>query len=154
MTFMTRRISAHSVELLQKSKTDHVDIDYTATEAEILRKTTIRVPSPTCTKCTSHVQVCGENQILASKPPNTAAQRHPRNKSPIPRKHTIHTTPTQMSRKVLQTDQIVKLIVGAGQASPSPPVGPALGSKGVKSMDFCKVRRESLPSHKKKGHLY
>lgn len=37
-------------------------------------------------------------------------------------------------------DQIVKLIVGAGQASPSPPVGPALGSKGVKSMDFCKVR--------------
>ncbi|RYO75671.1 hypothetical protein DL762_009922 [Monosporascus cannonballus] len=35
-------------------------------------------------------------------------------------------------------EQIVKLIVGAGQASPSPPVGPALGSKGVKSMDFCK----------------
>ncbi|KAI6382019.1 hypothetical protein MCOR25_000898 [Pyricularia grisea] len=35
-------------------------------------------------------------------------------------------------------DQIVKLLVGAGQASPSPPVGPALGSKGVKSMDFCK----------------
>ncbi|KAI0525750.1 ribosomal protein L11 [Xylaria bambusicola] len=35
-------------------------------------------------------------------------------------------------------DQIVKLIVGAGQASPSPPVGPALGSKGIKSMDFCK----------------
>ncbi|KAF2487194.1 ribosomal protein L11, N-terminal domain-containing protein [Neohortaea acidophila] len=43
-----------------------------------------------------------------------------------------------MARKALQTDQIVKLIVGAGQASPSPPVGPALGSKGVKSMDFCK----------------
>lgn len=38
-------------------------------------------------------------------------------------------------------DQIVKLIVGAGKASPSPPVGPALGSKGVKSMDFCKVRK-------------
>lgn len=37
------------------------------------------------------------------------------------------------------TNLIVKLIVGAGQASPSPPVGPALGSKGVKSMDFCKV---------------
>ncbi|MCJ1391810.1 hypothetical protein MMC18_004677 [Xylographa bjoerkii] len=43
-----------------------------------------------------------------------------------------------MARKAIQTDQIVKLIVGAGQASPSPPVGPALGSKGVKSMDFCK----------------
>ncbi|KAK3699329.1 mitochondrial 54S ribosomal protein YmL19 [Vermiconidia calcicola] len=43
-----------------------------------------------------------------------------------------------MARRTLQKDQVVKLIVGAGQASPSPPVGPALGSKGVKSMDFCK----------------
>ncbi|AQZ10171.1 MRPL19 (YNL185C) [Zygosaccharomyces parabailii] len=33
---------------------------------------------------------------------------------------------------------MVKLIVGAGQAAPSPPVGPALGSKGIKAMDFCK----------------
>jgi large subunit ribosomal protein L11 len=44
-----------------------------------------------------------------------------------------------MAKKALAKDQFVKLIVGAGQASPSPPVGPALGSKGVKSMDFCKV---------------
>ena len=44
-----------------------------------------------------------------------------------------------MSKARAATDQVVKLIVGAGQASPSPPVGPALGSKGVKSMDFCKV---------------
>lgn len=50
-----------------------------------------------------------------------------------------------MARKALQGDQIVKLIVGAGQASPSPPVGPALGSKGVKSMDFCKVSIAILP---------
>jgi hypothetical protein len=48
-----------------------------------------------------------------------------------------------MARKALQNDVLVKLIVGAGQASPSPPVGPALGSKGVKSMDFCKVRLET-----------
>ncbi|CCK70791.1 mitochondrial 54S ribosomal protein uL11m KNAG_0F01230 [Huiozyma naganishii CBS 8797] len=33
---------------------------------------------------------------------------------------------------------LVKLIVAAGQAAPSPPVGPALGSKGIKAMDFCK----------------
>lgn len=33
---------------------------------------------------------------------------------------------------------MIKLIVGAGQAAPAPPVGPALGSKGVKAMDFCK----------------
>lgn len=50
--------------------------------------------------------------------------------------HAPHST---MAKKAIQKDQIVKLIVGAGQASPSPPVGPALGSKGVKSMDFCKV---------------
>ncbi|QDS71735.1 hypothetical protein FKW77_008824 [Venturia effusa] len=43
-----------------------------------------------------------------------------------------------MAKKAIAKDVIVKLIVGAGQASPSPPVGPALGSKGVKSMDFCK----------------
>ncbi|KAG9237762.1 putative 54S ribosomal protein L19, mitochondrial [Amylocarpus encephaloides] len=43
-----------------------------------------------------------------------------------------------MSKPRAVVDQVVKLIVGAGQASPSPPVGPALGSKGVKSMDFCK----------------
>lgn len=43
-----------------------------------------------------------------------------------------------MARKGPARDQVVKLIVGAGQASPSPPVGPALGSKGVKTMDFCK----------------
>lgn len=42
-------------------------------------------------------------------------------------------------------DQVVKILVGAGQASPSPPVGPALGSKGIKSMDFCKVGR--IPHH-------
>lgn len=33
---------------------------------------------------------------------------------------------------------MVKLLIPAGKASPSPPVGPALGAKGVKSMDFCK----------------
>ncbi|KAJ5226997.1 uncharacterized protein N7469_007003 [Penicillium citrinum] len=43
-----------------------------------------------------------------------------------------------MAKNALAKEQFVKLIVGAGQASPSPPVGPALGSKGVKSMDFCK----------------
>ena len=46
-----------------------------------------------------------------------------------------------MARKMPGRYVVVKLIVGAGQASPSPPVGPALGSKGVKSMDFCKVSR-------------
>ncbi|KAJ3551859.1 hypothetical protein NM688_g4465 [Phlebia brevispora] len=34
--------------------------------------------------------------------------------------------------------QIVRILVPAGKAAPTPPVGPALGARGVKSMDFCK----------------
>jgi len=33
----------------------------------------------------------------------------------------------------------IKLQVPAGQANPSPPVGPALGQHGVNIMEFCKV---------------
>jgi large subunit ribosomal protein L11 len=33
---------------------------------------------------------------------------------------------------------IVKFICPAGQASPSPPIGPVLGSRGLKAIDFCK----------------
>jgi len=33
---------------------------------------------------------------------------------------------------------LLKLTIGAGQASPSSSIGPALGQKGVKSMDFCR----------------
>jgi large subunit ribosomal protein L11 len=41
-----------------------------------------------------------------------------------------------MAKKV--TGQI-KLQIPAGQANPSPPVGPALGQHGVNIMDFCKA---------------
>ena len=37
-----------------------------------------------------------------------------------------------------QVEAIIKLQIKAGAANPSPPVGPALGSKGVNIMDFCK----------------
>jgi ribosomal protein L11 len=33
---------------------------------------------------------------------------------------------------------IIKLALEAGKATPAPPVGPALGSKGVNIMAFCK----------------
>lgn len=33
----------------------------------------------------------------------------------------------------------VKLLVPAGKATPSPPVGPALGQRGVNIMEFCKA---------------
>lgn len=33
----------------------------------------------------------------------------------------------------------IKLQIPAGQANPAPPVGPALGQRGVNIMDFCKA---------------
>lgn len=33
---------------------------------------------------------------------------------------------------------VIKLQIKGGQANPSPPVGPALGSKGLNIMEFCK----------------
>jgi len=33
----------------------------------------------------------------------------------------------------------IKLEIPAGQANPSPPVGPALGQRGINIMDFCKA---------------
>ena len=33
---------------------------------------------------------------------------------------------------------MIKLALEAGKATPAPPVGPALGSKGVNIMAFCK----------------
>ncbi|MBK1835550.1 50S ribosomal protein L11 [Roseibacillus ishigakijimensis] len=37
-----------------------------------------------------------------------------------------------------EVKQILKLQIQAGQANPSPPVGPALGQAGVNIMQFCK----------------
>jgi len=41
-----------------------------------------------------------------------------------------------MAKKVLAN---IKLQVSAGQANPSPPIGPALGQHGVNIMEFCKT---------------
>ncbi len=41
-----------------------------------------------------------------------------------------------MAKKV---DSYLKLQVPAGQANPSPPVGPALGQAGINIMEFCKA---------------
>ena len=38
-----------------------------------------------------------------------------------------------------QAEFLIKLQIPAGQATPSPPVGPALGQHGVNIMDFCKA---------------
>ena len=41
-----------------------------------------------------------------------------------------------MAKKVMGE---IKLQIPAGQANPSPPVGPALGQRGVNIMEFCKA---------------
>lgn len=41
-----------------------------------------------------------------------------------------------MAKKI---EAYIKLQVAAGKANPSPPVGPALGQKGLNIMEFCKA---------------
>ena len=41
-----------------------------------------------------------------------------------------------MAKKI---SAVIKLQIPAGQANPSPPVGPALGQHGVNIMEFCKA---------------
>ena len=40
----------------------------------------------------------------------------------------------------------VKLLIKGGQASPTPPVGPALGQRGINIMEFCKAFNEKTKS--------
>ena len=57
-----------------------------------------------------------------------------------------------MAKKI---DGYIKLQIPAGQANPSPPVGPALGQKGVNIMEFCKAFNACLlytsPSPRDRG---
>ena len=49
-----------------------------------------------------------------------------------------------MAKKI---DGYIKLQIPAGQANPSPPVGPALGQKGVNIMEFCKAFNAATTGH-------
>jgi large subunit ribosomal protein L11 len=50
-----------------------------------------------------------------------------------------------------EVDTFIKLQVRGGQANPAPPVGPALGAKGVNIMEFCK--RFNAASQEKMGQV-
>ena len=41
-----------------------------------------------------------------------------------------------------EIDGYIKLQIPAGQANPAPPVGPALGQRGINIMEFCKAFNE------------
>lgn len=45
-----------------------------------------------------------------------------------------------MAKKIAEK---FKMMIAAGQANPSPPVGPALGQRGVNIMEFCKAFNEA-----------
>ena len=51
-----------------------------------------------------------------------------------------------MAQKI---DGYIKLNIPAGAANPSPPVGPALGQRGVNIMEFCKAFNASTDSLEK-----
>jgi large subunit ribosomal protein L11 len=51
-----------------------------------------------------------------------------------------------MAKKI---QSYIKLQVSAGTANPSPPIGPALGQKGVNIMDFCKSFNEKTKNMEK-----
>jgi large subunit ribosomal protein L11 len=44
-----------------------------------------------------------------------------------------------MAKKIAEK---FKMMIAAGQANPSPPVGPALGQRGINIMEFCKAFNE------------
>ena len=48
-----------------------------------------------------------------------------------------------MAKKVVE---VLKLQIPAGKANPSPPVGPALGQRGINIMEFCKAFNEKTKS--------
>lgn len=50
-----------------------------------------------------------------------------------------------------EVDGFIKLQVRGGQANPAPPVGPALGAKGVNIMEFCK--RFNAKTQDKQGQV-
>ncbi len=51
-----------------------------------------------------------------------------------------------MAKKI---DGYIKLNIAAGGANPSPPVGPALGQRGVNIMEFCKAFNAATDSLEK-----
>ena len=49
-----------------------------------------------------------------------------------------------MAKKIISG--YIKLQINGGQANPSPPVGPALGQRGINIMEFCKAFNEKTKS--------
>jgi len=53
-----------------------------------------------------------------------------------------------MAPKKKKITGLIKLQVQAGAANPAPPIGPALGQRGINIMEFCKAYNEATESQR------
>ncbi|XP_057433194.1 50S ribosomal protein L11, chloroplastic [Lotus japonicus] len=99
--------------------------------------------------CSSSSSSMFSTPIKFSLNPNPISLHFLENKKPLPtlsppitpsrrRFHVVAMAPPKPGGKAKKVVGIIKLALEAGKATPAPPVGPALGSKGVNIMAFCK----------------
>lgn len=90
-----------------------------------------RLPSPTAKKLSSSFLGAPASFL---RPPALAATATPSRRTLAVRAM----APPKPGSKPKKVVGIIKLALEAGKATPAPPVGPALGAKGVNIMAFCK----------------
>ncbi|BAS82042.1 Os03g0122200, partial [Oryza sativa Japonica Group] len=88
------------------------------------------VPSPTATKLSSSFLGAPASFLRPTPPPLAAPSRRALAVRAM--------APPKPGGKPKKVVGLIKLALEAGKATPAPPVGPALGAKGVNIMSFCK----------------
>ncbi|MED6214051.1 60S ribosomal protein L11 [Stylosanthes scabra] len=103
--------------------------------------------SPSLSLCSSSSSSIFSAPVKVSLNPQTnISLPFTKTKTPLPtftpphrrRFNVIAMAPPKPGGKAKKVVGIIKLALEAGKATPAPPVGPALGSKGVNIMAFCK----------------
>ncbi|KAL1358113.1 large ribosomal subunit protein uL11c [Arachis hypogaea] len=100
---------------------------------------TLFTPSSLCSSSSSSLFSVPVKFSL--NPQTNISLRFTTTKSPLPHRrrfNVIAMAPPKPGGKAKKVVGIIKLALEAGKATPAPPVGPALGSKGVNIMAFCK----------------
>ncbi|XP_020094769.1 50S ribosomal protein L11, chloroplastic [Ananas comosus] len=96
-------------------------------------------PFSTKTSLSSFLPRFSSPSLSSSSSPSSTSLRRGRSPTATPRPLTVKSmAPPKPGGKPKKVVGIVKLALEAGKATPAPPVGPALGSKGVNIMAFCK----------------